>query len=312
MRDHFVKTMLQIAEGDPRIMLLTGDLGFGVLVDYWTRLPKQFLNVGVAEQNLTGLATGLALEGRIVFTYSIANFPILRCLEQIRNDASYHEANVKIVAIGGGFSYGPLGMSHHATEDIAVMRALANITVVSPCCFWETEEATKAIVETPGTMYLRLDKASAGRTNNGDEVFELGKARVLRNGTDITVVATGGIMEEVLSAAEKLASSGVEARVISVHTIKPLDTQTLQAAAMETGGMVVVEEHSVVGGLASAIAEELLESGHAPKTFARIGLRAGYTTIVGSQRYLRGQYGMDAIAIEKAVYRALAGEHSPA
>src|SRR3954463_955369 len=163
MRDHFVKRLSQLAAADPRIVLLTADLGFGVLNNFAQKYPKQFLNAGVAEQNMTGLATGLALEGRIVFTYSIGNFPTLRCLAQIRNDAAYHEANVKVVAIGGGFSYGALGMSHHATEDLAILRAIG-IPVVAPGCDWEAAEALNALVEKKGTCYLRLDRPSTGST----------------------------------------------------------------------------------------------------------------------------------------------------
>src|SRR2546423_12107289 len=153
MRDAFVDALCRAAAADRRVMVLTGDLGFGVLDRFASEYPEQYLNVGVAEQNLTGVATGLALDGHIVFTYSIANFPTLRCLEQIRNDACYHDANVKIVAIGGGFSYGALGMSHHATEDLAIMRAIG-IPVVAPGCDWEAAEAVDALIGTPGTCYL--------------------------------------------------------------------------------------------------------------------------------------------------------------
>src|SRR4051794_39462434 len=155
MRDSFIKTLCDLAERNSRIMLITGDLGFAVLDEYRRRFPRQFINAGVAEQNMTLLATGMALEGHVVFTYSIGNFPTLRCLEMIRNDAAYHNANVKVVSIGGGFSYGPLGISHHATEDLAIMRALPNVTSVSPTSLWEVAEATKAITQTPGTFFFR-------------------------------------------------------------------------------------------------------------------------------------------------------------
>src|SRR6266404_1477950 len=145
MRNAFIAELSELAGADPRILLITGDLGFGVFEDFARRYPRQFLNAGVAEQNMTGLATGIAMEGRIVFTYSIGNFPTLRCLEQIRNDAAYHNADVKVVAIGGGFSYGPLGMSHHATEDLAIMRAIG-IPVIAPGCDWESAEAVDALV----------------------------------------------------------------------------------------------------------------------------------------------------------------------
>lgn len=297
MRDAFIGRLTRAAENDPRVFLITGDLGFGVLTSFAENYRGQFLNAGVAEPNMTGLATGLALNGRVVFTYSIANFPTLRCLEQIRNDAAYHEANVKVVAIGGGFSYGALGMSHHATEDLAILRAIPGITVVSPGCLWEVEEATDAIIRTPGVCYLRLDKSSAGRTNRPGEQFHLGKIRTLREGDDITLVATGGILDQALRAATTLAAEGISARVLSVHTLRPFDTETICRAAQETGGIITIEEHVVDGGLGGLVAETCLELGAAPLAFHRIGLRAGFSSIVGSQDYLRKRYGMDAEAI---------------
>ena len=301
MRDAFVSTMCHLARENPRIMLLTGDLGFGVLDKFAARFPRQYLNVGVAEQNLTGLATGLAFEGRVVFTYSIANFPTLRCLEQIRNDACYHEVDVKIVSIGAGFSYGALGVSHHATEDISILRALPNITVVSPCDLWEVAEAARALVERPGPALLRLDKSSARPTVQPGEQFELGRARTIWDGFDMTLVATGSILEEAFQAAEILGAEGISCRVLSMHTVKPLDVESLECAAKQTGGIITVEEHTVEGGLGGAVAENLLERGVYPRCFLRVGLRAGFSSIVGSQSYLRKVYGIDANSIAEAV-----------
>jgi transketolase len=297
VRDAFIARLNRLAEADPRLFLITADLGFGVLTKFEAERPAQFLNAGVAEANMTGLATGLALGGRVVFTYSIANFPTLRCLEQVRNDAAYHEANVKIVAIGGGFSYGALGMSHHATEDLAIMRAIPGITVVAPGCVWEVEEATDAIAAAPGVCYLRLDKSSAGRTNRPGEAFALGKIRTLREGTDVTLVATGGILAVALAASEALAAEGIQARVLSVHTLRPFDTETVFRASRETGGLITIEEHVVDGGLGGLVAETCLEAGVVPQAFHRIGLRAGFSSVVGSQDYLRTRYGMDAEAV---------------
>ena len=161
MRDAFVAELTAAAEHDPRIILITGDLGFGVLTKFAERFPRQFINAGVAEQNMTAMACGLALEGRKVFTYSIANFATLRCLEQIRNDVCYHNADVTVVSVGGGFSYGQLGMSHFATEDIAILRALPNMTVLAPTGVWEAAQATKAIIAGRGPAYFRLDKGKA-------------------------------------------------------------------------------------------------------------------------------------------------------
>jgi transketolase len=298
MRNAFIAELLELAAKDPRILLITADLGFGVFEEFARRCPKQFLNAGVAEQNMTGLATGLALEGRIVFTYSIANFPSLRCLEQIRNDAAYHDANVKVVSIGSGFSYGALGISHHATEDIAIVRSLPNLTVVSPGDEWEVRQSTRALLETPGTCYLRLDKSKAPPTHKPGDVFEIGKARLVRDGTDLTIAATGGILEVALQAADDLAKQNqIETRILSVHTAKPLDITAIAAAARETGGILALEEHTVEGGLGGAIAESLLEMGVIPRAFVRAGLRAGFSSAVGSQEYLRRLYGLDRTGV---------------
>jgi transketolase len=305
MRDSFINGLETLASEDPRVFLVTGDLGFGVLDRFAARFPRQFLNAGVAEQNMTGVATGLALEGRIVFTYSIANFPTLRPLEQIRNDAAYHDANVNVVAVGGGFSYGALGISHHATEDLAILRALPGLTVVAPGDDWEAREAVAALATTPGTTYLRLDKSTAGWTQREGERFSLGKARRLREGSACTLVATGGILGAVLTASDLLREEGLACRVLSMHTVKPLDEDALVSAAQETGGILSIEEHSVVGGLGGAIAETLLERGELPRAFYRLGLRAGFSSIVGSQSYLRASYGLDEHAIMNAA-RALA------
>ena len=297
MRDHFIKQLTELADKDKRIILITGDLGFGVLTDYSNNYPQQYINAGVAEQNMTAIATGLGIEGKIAFTYSIGNFCTLRCLEQIRNDACYHNANVNIVSIGGGFSYGALGYSHHATEDIAIMRALPNIRVFSPGDFWETMEVTKAVVKLGGVNYLRLDKSSAGYTNRKDETFEVGKARILREGTDMTIISTGGILEIALNAADQLSQQGINCRVLSFHTIKPIDKEAIINASANTGGIITLEEHTIDGGLGGAVAEVLMESGVYPKKFKKMGLESQFSTIVGSQSYLRTKYALDEVAL---------------
>ncbi len=301
MRDIFIQRLTQLAERDPRILLITGDLGFKVLDDFAARFPRQFLNAGVAEQNMTGLATGLALEGHVVFTYSIANFTFMRCLEQIRNDAAYHDCNVNVVSVGGGFSYGQLGISHHATEDLTIMRSLPNTIVAAPGDDWEAAEMTSAIAAAPGVSYLRLDRSSAGDSSRAGETFQLGKARMLRPGTDVTLISTGGILAEALQAADELLKQGIRCRVLSMPTVKPLDCEALAAAAQETGGVATIEEHSIHGGLGGAVAESLLEQGTPPKWFRRIGLRAGFSSVVGDQQYLRKIYGLDAAAICQVV-----------
>lgn len=309
MRDAFIAELSALAEQDPSVVLITGDLGFGVLTDFAARFPDQFVNAGVAEQNMTGLACGLALEGHKVYTYSIGNFTTLRCLEQLRNDVCYHEANVTAVAVGGGFSYGQLGMSHFATEDLAILRALPGMTVIAPSDAWETRLLTRQMAALPGGKYLRLDKGAAGLPETPEDVT-LGKIRQIRGGGDITLVTIGAILFEALAAADALAARGIAARILSVHTLKPLDAAPLLAAARETGAMLTVEEHSVVGGLAGAVAEACLLGGVAPKRFGAIGLADCYPTIVGDQNYLRTAYGMDAAAIERAALALMQGKEA--
>ncbi|MCB0318721.1 MAG: hypothetical protein KDD56_08180 [Bdellovibrionales bacterium] len=303
MRDAFIARLCQHAKEDPSIFLITGDLGFKVLDEYQANFPKQFLNAGVAEQNMTGIATGLALSGKKVFTYSIANFVSIRCLEQIRNDVLYHDANVNIVCIGGGFSYGSLGMSHHATEDIGILRTFPNLEIVVPCSLWEAREATTAIANSPCPSYLRIDKSHVEEDPN--ERFILGKARILREGTDISIIGAGGILAEAIEAAKELEKSGISTRILSMHTIKPIDKEAIFNAAKETKGIISLEEHTVEGGLGSIIAETLLEAGVNPQIFHRIGLRDGFSSIVGSQSYLRKRYHMDSATIVKVIKEKL-------
>lgn len=293
MRDHFVSALSKEAEKDKRIVLITGDLGFGVLDNFSTNFPKQYINAGVAEQNMTGIASGLGIDGKIVFTYSIGNFNTLRCLEQIRNDACYHNANVNIVSIGGGFSYGALGYSHHATEDIAIMRAIPNLKVFVPSDYWEVQEITKKVIELGGVNYIRIDKSSAEQNNKIDEKFEVGKGRILTEGTDLTIIATGGIVAIALNAQNEMSKIGIGIRVISMHTIKPIDSQIILDSTINTGGIITLEEHSIIGGLGSAVSEVIMQSGSRPKKFKMLGLESKFSTIVGSQDYLRSVNNLD-------------------
>jgi transketolase len=303
MRDAFLDKLTQLAEKDKDIVLLTADLGFGVFEDFESRFPGQYFNVGVAEQNMTGLAAGLALEGKKVITYSIGNFPTLRCLEQIRNDACYHDLNITIVASGGGFSYGSLGMSHHTTEDIAILRALPGMIVVAPGTAWEAGKATEALVKSEGASYLRLDKTAA--QVDSQPQFSLGSSIRYKEGGDITLLTTGGILSDVIQAAELLQEQNINARVISMHTIKPIDKDSIIAAANETGGIVTIEEHNIDGGLGSAVTEVCMDNGVTPKVFLRIGLDNKYSSIVGTQDYLKEYYGINQVAIVQKVLNLL-------
>ncbi len=297
LRDVSIAALYALAEKDERIVVMTGDLGFTILDPFINNLPKQYINAGIAEQNMAGMAAGLALEGKIVFIYSIANFPTFRCLEQIRNDICYHELNVNILASGCGLTYGQLGMTHHATEDLAILRALPEMTVIAPGDEWECMEATKALVDKKGPGYLRFDISTAGNTQKPGEVFQIGRARRIREGFDITLLSTGGMLIVALNAADMLQKKGIECRVVSFHSIKPFEPDEILLAARETGGMVTLEEHTVDGGFGGLVSEVLMDHGIMPKTFYRVGLRDGFTAIVGDQQYLRKRYKIDEESI---------------
>lgn len=304
MRDTFVRTLIALAKENPNIELITGDLGFGVLKPFWERLPDQFINAGIAEQNMTSAAAGMALEGKTVFTYSIGNFPTLRCLEQIRNDCAYHGANVKIVCVGGGFVYGSLGMSHHATEDIAVMRALPGVAVLCPGDLVEAEEATKAIAKYPGTCYLRLGRGGEKRIHDHIDNFEIGKAIKIHEGEKIAIFSTGAIFEEVADAEAILAEHDIYPAVYTFPTVKPIDRAVIARCAADFDMIVTVEEHNIVGGFGSAVAEVLAELPERARLL-RIGIHDTYSSIVGSQKYLRSQFGLDSGGIATQVLEAL-------
>ena len=305
MRDTFVRTLIGLAKEDPSIELVTADLGFGVLKPFWEQLPDQFTNCGIAEQNMTALAAGMALSGKTVFTYSIGNFPTLRCLEQIRNDAAYHNANVKIVCIGGGFVYGSLGMSHQATEDLAVMRALPGVTVLAPGDLVEAEAATRAIARHPGVCYLRLGRGGEKRIHQRLDGFAIGKAVPVRDGKRAVIFSTGAIFDEVGPACELLRAAGHDPAVYTFPTVKPIDRAVIEDCARRFEFIVTVEEHNVVGGFGSAVAEVLAELPGAKARLLRIGLNDTYGELVGSQRWLREAYGLSAGKIAQRIEDAL-------
>ena len=305
MRDTFVKTLIEEAKKDKNIELVTGDLGFGVLKPYFEQLPNQFTNAGIAEQNMTGVAAGMALCGKTVFTYSIGNFPTLRCIEQIRNDCAYPHANVKIVCVGGGFVYGSLGMSHQETEDIAILRALPEVTVVCPGDLVEAAEATKAIAHTPGTVYLRLGRGGEKRVHDKIDNFQIGKAIKIREAKadcnkKVALFSTGAILDEVTEAAGILEKEGIGVEEYSFHTVKPIDKDVILDCANRYDYIVTVEEHNVIGGFASAVSEVITDSDENVRLI-KIGLNDEYCSKVGNQKYLRAQYGMTAQDIVKKV-----------
>lgn len=297
MRDAFVKILLEEMAGNDRIVLITGDLGFGVLRPVWDRFPKQILNAGIAEQGMVSMAAGLAATGRIVLVYSIGNFPSLRPLEQIRNDCAYHGADVKIVCVGGGFVYGSLGMSHHATEDLSILRALPGVSCFAPGDPAEAELATREVLRTPGTCYLRLGRGNEPRVHRTVPTgWKAPESLTLMRGTDVAILSTGGILTQAVDAGERLCGKGISAEVVSFPCLKPLDEEKIRELLGRFRRIVTLEENTVVGGFGSAVCEIAAEAGSGCRV-KRIGLEDTYSTVVGSQQYLREVYGMDGAAV---------------
>ncbi len=301
MRSAFLDALFEAAAVDERVCLVVGDLGYSVVERFAAAFPRQFVNAGVAEQDMTGLATGMALSGKIVFTYSIANFPTLRALEQVRNDVCYHRANVKIVAVGGGLAYGNLGASHHATEDLAIMRSLPEMTVIAPGDPVEARLATRAVIDHDGPCYLRLGKAGEPSVHAALPDFKIGRAITLREGSDISLISTGAMLHTAVAAADRLSAHGLGVKVLSMHTVSPLDVEAVSAAAMRSKYVVTIEEHSIVGGLGGAVAEVMSELPSARSQLKRIGLPRTFNRIVGDQGYLRTLHGLDTDGVVRTV-----------
>lgn len=291
MRAAFVKALLDVATADPRVWLVTGDLGYSVLEPFIERFGVRFLNAGVAEQNMMGVAAGLARAGKIVFVYSIANFPVMRCLEQVRNDVAYHALPVKIVAVGGGLVYGGHGYTHHATEDIGVMRLMPNMTVCAPADPVEAAWATRLLADLPGPGFLRLGRGGETALHKEDTAqWDLGRPIRVRSGAGPTLVATAGGVRVAVEAAGPL-----DAAVFSAPALVPLVTDEVFAAARTSGMLVSVEDHGR-GGLGTILAERLAQRPE-PFRFRSLCLSPEPVRVAGSEAYLRGAHGVTADAV---------------
>jgi transketolase len=304
MRNAFIRGLTALADRDRRVVLLTGDLGFKIFDDFAARFPGRFYNAGVAEANMMSVAGGLALGGLRPFAYSIVPFATLRCLEQIRNDICYQEAAVTVVGVGGGYSYGANGATHHSLEDIAIMRCLPNMTVVCPGDPVEAELATLAAGVHTGPLYLRLGRAGDALVHGSAPPFAIGRAIVVREGADCALISTGGMLPVAVAAAAQLAREGIGCRVVSMHTVKPLDEALLHRCAVEYGAVFTIEEHGLTGGLGSAVGEWLAASG------VRCRLRCygagdGFAHLCGGQEYYRRMQGLTAEQIAGRVREAL-------
>ena len=284
MRNKLIQTITQMAEKDPRIMLVVGDLGYSVIEDFKAKYAERFVNAGVAEQNMMGIAAGLALSGNVVFTYSFINFSTFRCLEQIRNDIGYHNANVKIIGIGSGFSYGSLGITHHGVEDVPVMTAIPNMVVISPCDPIEAMLAGKTVVDWDGPCYIRIRRNGEKNIHNEVPAFSIGKGIVIREGSDVTLIGSGWILKNIVDAAKLLEKDGISVRVISMHTVQPIDEDLILQSAHQTGSIISIEDQSTYG-LGARVAMILASSPHNTTQFKALGLTKDYNKVVGSEEY---------------------------
>lgn len=304
MRGAFIKTLVGLAEADQRIVLLTGDLGFTVVEPFADRFPNRFFNVGVAEQNMVGVATGLAEAGFIPFTYSIATFAALRPFEFIRNGPVLHGLPVRIVGVGGGFEYGSAGFTHHALEDLAVMRVLPGLTVIAPADHAQAASALRSTWDLPGPIYFRLGKDDVTTVRGLDGSFELGRVDVLRIGDAIAIVTVGAITTEALGAADDLAATGIDCTVLAVSTIAPPPTRQLAEMLARFANVVTVEAHYETGGLGSLVSDVVAECGLNTRV-TRVAVSGLPTGTSGSEKFLNRRHGLSREQIAERV-RAIA------
>lgn len=300
MRTTFIDSLTIQAQKNKNIMLLTGDLGFSVFEKYIKNIPDQFINMGVAEQNMTGVAAGLAMEEKIPVIYSIIPFVTMRNFEQIRNDICYQDLNVKIVGVGAGFSYGPYGHTHHGLEDIGILRTLPNMVILCPGDPIEVELATRAMMQYHGPVYLRLGRAGEPKIHKNAPQFSIGKGIYIEQGNDITILATSTFLYRACEVTERLKEKGFSVNLVSMHTIKPIDEKLILECAKKTGGIVTLEEHSVIGGLGSAVAEVLAEN-NIGIPFKRFGVADQFTKGMGTQEFMRKANNLSDIQITEAI-----------
>ena len=304
MRKTFVRTLADLAEKDERILLLTGDLGYTVIEPFAERFPRRFFNVGVAEQNLIGLATGLAESGFIPFVYSIATFVTMRAYEFIRNGPLAHGLPVRIIGVGGGFEYGHAGFTHFGVDDLGVLRVQPNLMVVAPADFEQAASALRATWHDGGPIYYRLGRDDVNTVPGLNGRFERGRVQRLKEGREILVMAVGAIARQAEEAVRQLENLGIDAGFVVVDTINPAPVEQLRQALTEVPIAMTVEAHYVVGGLGSLVSEIAAERGLG----CRI-VRCGVSTMplgrVGSEAYMTGRHGVSTQALVESALRAL-------
>ena len=310
MREAFTHSLEQEARVNPNLVLITGDLGFGVLFPFMKEFPDRFINAGISEQAMMSMAAGLALEGKTVVVYSIGNFPTLRCLEQIRNCCAYHEVNVKIVCVGAGFVYGTLGMTHHATEDMSVLRGLPGVTVYAPADAVQTEAVMRRFLTEPGVAYLRIGRGGEPVLSDRDALlnYATGKAVPYQDGNDAYILTAGGILPSAVEAAKLLTQRGFSVGVASFPTVKPIDEAYLAELSGKVPVLFTLEEHTIVGGFGGAVCETVCGLPGKRARVVRLGMNDTYSSIVGNQAYLVERYGLDGESVAGKVQAVLEGK----
>lgn len=304
MRLTFINTLHEIAKMNNNIILLTGDLGFSVFENFTQDLPKQYLNAGIAEQNMTGVAAGLAMEGKIPFIYSIIPFITMRNFEQIRNDICYQNLNVKIVGVGAGFSYGTYGHTHYGLEDIGILRTLPNLTIYSPGDPVEANFAVLEAAKLSNPVYIRLGKTGDPLIHNNRIKFKTGKGIIIKNGKDLTIIATGLMLKRGMEVSNELEKRGLRVRLISMPTLKPIDNQIVIDSANNTKAIFTLEEHSIIGGLGSIVAEIIAENGLSI-VFKRLGCKDAFNKTSGTQEYMRELNNLSTEKITSVILRLI-------
>lgn len=302
MRYAFIKTLTKEAKKNQKIILLTGDLGFTVFEEFRDQFPDRFINVGVAEQNMMGVAAGLALSGKIVFAYSIATFATMRPFEQIRNDIAAHNLPVVVVGTGAGLSYGNAHITHQAIEDLNLMRGIPGMTIFCPADPVETSWATRQAIKIKKPVYLRLGKKGEPVLYKKTAKFKLGKGRILKEGKEVAILATGNLVFNALKAAEILGKKDIQAAVVSLHTLKPIDINLIQKFSLKFPFLITVEEHNIIGGLGSAVAEVITEKKQKARLI-RLGIPDQFVTEIGSQNFLREKLGLSPKQIAEKIYQ---------
>lgn len=305
MRYTFVKTLRNLARKNKKIYLLTGDLGYTVFEEFREEFPDRFINVGVAEQNLMSIASGLAMTDKVVFAYSIATFATMRPFEQIRNDIAAHNSSVVIVGTGAGLSYADASITHHAIEDISLMRTIPTMTVLCPADPIETEWATRESASRKSPVYLRLGKKGEPILYEKRPILTIGKGSLLIKGSSIAILAIGNIVHNALQAAILLAKRNIRASVYSIHTVKPIDRKLIEQLCKTYKLLVTVEEHSVIGGLGSTVAEIVSEQPSRNLHHLKIAIPDTFIFTIGSQKYLREKIGLSPEKIAKSIYKNL-------